>query len=96
MSGKLEGKVAVTTGGASGIGRASVLRFTEEGCRVITADIQVDLGRQLTDARGEKLAYQHTDVSQEADIEAVIDLALTRFGRLDCMFNNAGMGIPGT
>ena len=88
--GKLAGKVAVIAGGASGIGKAAVRLFVEEGSRVIIADIQDDKGTQLAEELGAPVTYVHTDVSQECDVKATIDQAVTRFGRLDCLYNNAG------
>jgi NAD(P)-dependent dehydrogenase (short-subunit alcohol dehydrogenase family) len=94
--GKLAGKVAVITGGASGIGKAAVRLFVEEGSRVIIADIQDDQGTQLAEALGAPVTYVHTDVSRESDVQATIDQAVTRFGRLDCLYNNAGLaGVSG-
>jgi NAD(P)-dependent dehydrogenase (short-subunit alcohol dehydrogenase family) len=94
--GKLDGKVAVITGGASGIGKAAVRLFVEEGSRVIIADIQDDTGAHLAEELGAPVTYVHTDVSQEADVEAMIHQAVTRFGRLDCLYNNAGLaGVSG-
>lgn len=90
--GKLDGKVAVITGGASGIGMTTVLLFVEEGCHVVIADIQNDKGEHLAEEFGEAVAYVHTDVSQESNVKAAIDHALARFGRLDCLYNNAGIG----
>ena len=93
---KLAGKVAVITGGASGIGKAAVRLFVEEGSRVIIADIEDDQGTQLADELGAPVTYVHTDVSQESDVQATIDQAVTRFGRLDCLYNNAGLaGVSG-
>ncbi|MBW2623743.1 MAG: glucose 1-dehydrogenase [Deltaproteobacteria bacterium] len=91
--GKLDNQVAVITGGASGIGKASVELFIKEGARVVVADIIDDYGQSLADEMGENAVYLHTDVSQEDQIKAAVDLAVKKFGRLDCMFNNAG--IPG-
>jgi NAD(P)-dependent dehydrogenase (short-subunit alcohol dehydrogenase family) len=94
--GKLAGKVAVITGGASGIGKAAVRLFVEEGSRVIIADIQDDKGTQLAEELGAPVTYVHTDVSRECDVKATIDQAVTRFGRLDCLYNNAGLaGVSG-
>jgi NAD(P)-dependent dehydrogenase (short-subunit alcohol dehydrogenase family) len=94
--GKLAGKVAVITGGASGIGKAAVRLFVEEGSRVIVADIEDDQGTQLAGELGAPVAYVHTDVSRESDVQATIDQAVTRFGRLDCLYNNAGLaGVAG-
>jgi len=90
--GKLDGKVAVITGGASGIGDATVRLFVEEGCRVVIADIQDDRGARLADELGKSASYLHADVSQEAHVGGAIAHAVSRFGRLDCLFNNAGAG----
>lgn len=88
---RLDGKVAVITGGASGIGRASVQLFVEEGARVVIADIMEDRGRALADEVGKNAVFLRADVSREDDVKAAVDLAVERFGRLDCMFNNAGI-----
>ncbi len=92
MAGKLEGKVAVITGGISGIGRATVLKFVEEGARVVVADIQEEPGREMERELGEAVCFITTDVCLESNIEAMISKALDQFGRLDCLFNNAGFG----
>lgn len=91
--GRLDNQVAVITGGASGIGKASVKLFVKEGARVVIADILDDYGQSLAEEMGENALFLHTDVSQEDQIKASVDLAKEKFGRLDCMFNNAG--IPG-
>jgi hypothetical protein len=88
--GRLEGKVAVITGGASGIGEAAVRLFVEEGASVLVADIQDEKGRCLAKELGAKAIYQHTDVSREADVKAAVELAVKNFAHLDCIFNNAG------
>ena len=90
--GKLDGKVAVITGGASGIGHATVRLFVEEGCRVVIADLQDDKGARLAEDLGKSATYLHADVSREADVSGAIAHAVSRFGRLDCVFNNAGAG----
>ena len=90
--GKLDGKVAVITGGASGIGAAAVRLFVEESCRVVIADVQDDKGARLADELGKSCAYLHADVSRESDVSGAIAHALSRFGRLDCLYNNAGLG----
>lgn len=92
MSGRLEGKVAVITGGISGIGRATVQKFVDEGARVVVADIQVEPGKELEELLGDAISFIATDVCLEADIEAMIATAVDKFGRLDCLFNNAGFG----
>jgi NAD(P)-dependent dehydrogenase (short-subunit alcohol dehydrogenase family) len=91
--GKLDGKVAVITGGASGIGEASVRLFAAEGARVVIADVQDDKGKRLEAELDERAVYVHADVTQEAQIKAAIDTAVERFGRLDAIYNNAG--VPG-
>ena len=92
---RLEGKVAVITGGASGIGSASAQLFVEEGARVVIADIMEDRGNALADELGGSAVFLRVDVSQEDDVKAAVDLAVEKFGRLDCMFNNAGIGGAG-
>lgn len=90
--GKLDGKVAVITGGASGIGDATVRLFVQEGCRVVIADVQDDRGARLAGELGPSASYLHADVSQESHVSGAIAHAVSRFGRLDCLFNNAGAG----
>src|SRR6266478_4425148 len=90
--GKLDDKVAVITGGASGIGHATVRLFVEEGCRVVIADLQDDKGAALAEELGKSASYLHVDVSREADVSGAIAHAVARFGCLDCVFNNAGGG----
>jgi NAD(P)-dependent dehydrogenase (short-subunit alcohol dehydrogenase family) len=91
--GQLSGKVTIITGGASGIGRGTVELFVKEGASVVIADLQDDKGERLVEQLGAKSTYLRTDVGEEEDIEALIAHTLKKFGRLDCMFNNAG--IPG-
>ena len=97
MSGQLVGKVAVITGGASGIGRATVLRFLSEGANVVAADLNEKTGAETVELAhqagyGNRVRFRRCDVAQEAEVEATIAFAVTEFGRLDCMFNNAGLG----
>eukprot|EP00249_Psilotum_nudum_P010270 c22437_g1_i1 orf=64-969(-) len=89
---RLEGKVAIITGGASGIGEASVKLFVECGAIVIVADVQDEVGEKLCSFLGSSALYTHCDVTKEEDVRAAVDLAVSRFGRLDVMFNNAGIG----
>lgn len=88
--GRLSGKAALITGGASGIGEGTVRLFVEEGARVLVADVQDERGRRLAGELGDAAAYVHADVAREADVAAAIAHAVERFGRLDCLFNNAG------
>ena len=95
--GKLAGKVAVITGGANGIGRDTALRFLSEGARVVIADLNqrnADSVLEQAAQAGHAAAIRsiRTDVAQEHDIEAMFQCALDEFGRLDCVFNNAGIG----
>lgn len=91
-AGRLSDKVAVITGGVSGIGLATVELFVAEGARVVVGDIQDGPGQKLQDRLADKVIYRHTDVTQESEIEALVATAVDRFGRLDIMFNNAGSG----
>jgi NAD(P)-dependent dehydrogenase (short-subunit alcohol dehydrogenase family) len=89
--GLLEGRVALVTGGASGIGAATVRRFAEEGARVVAVDLQDDLGAALAAELAPAVVYQHADVACEADVAAAVDRAVAEWGRLDVCFNNAGI-----
>lgn len=93
--GRLDGKVAVITGAASGIGRGTVDLFIKEGAKVVAADIQEDKGARLQEEYGKALRFIRCDVTQESEIKAAIDLAKSAFGRLDCLFNNAGAATMG-
>ncbi|KAJ9135644.1 hypothetical protein P3X46_032799 [Hevea brasiliensis] len=86
---RLKGKVAVITGGARGIGAATAKLFAENGANVVIADILEDLGSSLADSIGGR--YIYCDVANEADVESAINLALAWKGKLDIMFNNAGI-----
>ena len=88
---RLQGKVAVITGAASGIGAATARRFKDEGCALILGDIQSDLGHDLADALGDRVFFEHCNVTLEADVKKLVDRALSAFGQLDIMFNNAGI-----
>jgi NAD(P)-dependent dehydrogenase (short-subunit alcohol dehydrogenase family) len=90
MSDLLTGKVAIVTGGTSGIGLASVERFVAEGAKVAIADIQDDLGTSIAERLGDAVVYIHTDVTDEAAIESLVDQTVSAFGSLDVMYNNAG------
>src|SRR6202789_4276020 len=90
MAGRLEGKVAVITGAASGIGRGTVDLFVREGARVIAADIQDDKGARIEEEHKGRARYVRCDVMQESDIAAAVAAATKHFGKLDFLFNNAG------
>lgn len=97
MSDRLEGKVAVITGGASGIGRATVRRFLDEGASVVVADLNEANGAATVSeaqqrGHGERVCFEAADVAEEADVQRLVASAVARFGRLDCLFNNAGVG----
>ena len=91
MSGELDGKVAIVTGGSSGIGLGTVERFLAEGARVVVADIDRDQGQAVVADLGEEAAFVHTDVGQPDQVVAMVAFAIERFGDLHVMFNNAGI-----
>jgi NAD(P)-dependent dehydrogenase (short-subunit alcohol dehydrogenase family) len=90
--GALDGRVAIVTGGASGIGARSVRLFVEQGARVVIGDMQEELGRSVADELRGSALFQRAEVSREDDIRALVARADEAFGRLDCIFNNAGFG----
>ncbi len=90
-AGKLAGKVAVVTGGASGIGAGAAERLVADGASVVIADIQADAGKALAERLGPAARFAPTDVTSEADVEAAVATAVDAFGRLDLMFANAGI-----
>lgn len=94
MAGRLEGKVAAITGGTSGMGERTVERFVEEGARVVVAGRTEAAGRAVVKRLGENTRYIRTDVMIEDDIQRMIQYAADEFGRLDCLFNNAGGAGP--
>jgi NAD(P)-dependent dehydrogenase (short-subunit alcohol dehydrogenase family) len=94
---RLKDKVCVITGGASGIGYASVLRFLSEGARVVLADVNEEAGRskmaEIVDRGDEdRIRFVHCDVSEEVQVMQMVRFARQEFGRIDCIFNNAGVG----
>lgn len=92
----LEGKVAIVTGGASGIGEGIARRVVAEGGRCVVADVQIEGAQALADELGEGVIATRVDVTHERDMIDVVDLAVTELGGLDCMFNNAGvLGVVG-
>ncbi|XP_015059959.1 secoisolariciresinol dehydrogenase-like [Solanum pennellii] len=96
---RLEGKVAIITGGASGIGAATARRFVRQGAKVVICDIQDNLGTSVAQQIGntQTIIYVHCDVSIESDVQNVVNTTIAKFGKLDIMFSNAGvMGNPFT
>jgi NAD(P)-dependent dehydrogenase (short-subunit alcohol dehydrogenase family) len=95
MPGQLDGKVALVTGGSSGIGRATALTFAREGATVVVADMQHDGGHQtvhMIQESGGEATFVPVDVTKAADVQAMIAKAVQTYGRLDCAYNNAGVG----
>ncbi len=91
---ELAGKVGIVTGGAGGIGRATGELLVAEGASVVIADVDVDRGREVAAQIGEAAEFKQTDVSDADQVQALVDFAVDRFGGLDIMFNNAGIGSP--
>ncbi|XP_023542445.1 zerumbone synthase-like [Cucurbita pepo subsp. pepo] len=95
ISKRLAGKVALITGGASGIGASTVRLFVKNGAKVVIADVQDDLAaalcKELDDATDHDVSYFHCDVTNESDISNAVDFAVDKYGKLDIMFNNAGI-----
>jgi NAD(P)-dependent dehydrogenase (short-subunit alcohol dehydrogenase family) len=92
---RLDGKVALVTGAASGIGAATARRFVEEGAEVVCADIRADALTSTVADLGERAVVAELDVRSEAAVEALFDDVGRRWGRLDVLVNNAGMPVPG-
>jgi NAD(P)-dependent dehydrogenase (short-subunit alcohol dehydrogenase family) len=94
MAGRVEGKVALVTGGASGIGRATALTFAREGAKLVIADMNEDGGHQtvhMITENGGEATFVKTDVSKAVEVQALISQAVATYGRLDCAHNNAGI-----
>ncbi|MDE0349535.1 MAG: SDR family oxidoreductase [Gammaproteobacteria bacterium] len=96
MGNRLQDKVAIITGGTSGIGAATAELFADEGATVVIAGRSEEKGQALADRLGERVTYERQDVLVEEDIRRVIDDTAERFGRLDVLFNNAGGPTAGT
>ena len=95
MPGYVEGKVALVTGGASGIGRATALTFAREGAKLVIADMHEEGGQQtvhMIRENGGNAIFVQVDVSKAAEVEAMISTTVETYGRLDCAHNNAGIG----
>lgn len=92
---RLEGKVAIVTGGASGFGESTVRLFVQHGAKVVIADVQDGLGHSLCEELSSSgdVTYARCDVTKDIDVKNLVDLAVSKYGKLDIMYNNAG--IPG-
>jgi NAD(P)-dependent dehydrogenase (short-subunit alcohol dehydrogenase family) len=92
--GKIDGKVAVITGAASGIGKATAILFAQEGAKVVVADVMDELGKEtvksISESGGEAI-FVHTDVSRTEDVKNMIKAAVDTYGKFDIIFNNAGI-----
>ncbi|GLJ33433.1 hypothetical protein SUGI_0672750 [Cryptomeria japonica] len=88
---RLQGKVAIITGGSGGIGEATVRLFANHGAKVIIADIADDPGQKLAESLSPWATYIHCDVSKEQDVSATVDFAMEKHGKLDIMYNNAAV-----
>jgi NAD(P)-dependent dehydrogenase (short-subunit alcohol dehydrogenase family) len=95
MAGELAGKATLVTGGGSGIGRATALAFARAGARVLVADVDSTGGEATVQEVGQgggEAHFMRVDVTKASEVEAMVTHAVERFGRLDCAFNNAGIG----
>jgi len=92
----LEGKVAIVTGAAAGIGRASAILLAERGAKVVVADVSEEEGRQTARTIGDNARFVRADVSDEQSVRDLVAATLSHFGRLDIAHNNAGIAIGGT
>src|SRR3990172_4251352 len=90
---RLKDKVAIITGGASGIGKATALRFLQEGARVVIVDVDQDAGKETEKSAGGALRFLNADVTSEAEWQRIMEFTRTQFGRPDVLFGNAGTNL---
>lgn len=93
---RLQDKVAIVTGGASGIGEFTVREMLKQGAKVVIADFNDTGGQKLADELGENVSFIHVDVSNEEQVEAMVKHAVDKFGKVDILFSNAGIGSIGS
>ncbi|MFT7246984.1 MAG: xanthoxin dehydrogenase [Candidatus Azotimanducaceae bacterium] len=91
MAGRLENKVVAITGAASGFGEAAAIRFVAEGAKVVLGDIQEEAGQKVAASLGDAAVFVKCNVTSEDDVANLVDTAVAHFGRLDVMYNNAGI-----
>jgi NAD(P)-dependent dehydrogenase (short-subunit alcohol dehydrogenase family) len=94
MASRLEGKVAIITGGNTGIGKRTVERFVEEGATVVLAARRVEAGEAVAAACGDQAVFRKVDVAVESEVADLIGFTVDTYGQLDCLFNNAGVPAP--
>jgi NAD(P)-dependent dehydrogenase (short-subunit alcohol dehydrogenase family) len=95
MAGRIEGKVAVVTGGCSGIGLATVRRFVEEGAYVVIGDVNAERGEEVVDELGpDRVSFVQVDVTNKAQVDAMFATAKSLYGSVGIAFNNAGISPP--
>src|SRR5882724_9780594 len=92
MAAELSGKVAIVTGGATGLGRATVELFLKEGAQVVIADVNDTRGEELAKSLGKAALFKQADVANAEQVQALVDFAVARFGGLHIVVNNAGVG----
>jgi len=93
---KIDDKVAILTGGAGGIGEATARFFVENGARVVLVDVKDEEGKRISDELGERGTYFHADVRRGSEVKAAVDHTVNLYGRIDVLFNNAGVLHVGT
>ncbi|MGP8008925.1 MAG: SDR family NAD(P)-dependent oxidoreductase [Acidimicrobiales bacterium] len=94
MTGRLDGKVAIVTGATSGIGEATARLFVEEGATVVLAGRTTEKGEAVAKELGDRACFRRCDVAVEQDVADLVETAKEKFGRLDCLFSNAGAATP--